>query len=363
MNTFTTWNEYLQNELPRVAALLVPYEITLSKDQPHTKGERFLMQALTTTSGKKLILLGTDTKTGRKILIKATSDFAGTQELEHERQCRSLLHSMKFSYESFHSPKELYFIKTNDYTIFVSEYIEQDSSFLERPLSEQFSFALRALKAQEHTRATTAGHLAQTKRIFGTRNSADYIRMFEAFIIAVQVKQINTIAVLEEACSVLKKNSTRIEQYGNFLTHTDFVPHNFRIEDDTLYLLDFSSLRFGNKHEGWARFLNFMTLYNPELEILLLNYVRENRAPEECESLHLMRLFRLGEIITYYANTLEKSTDNLRILNQARINFWTEVLKAELKNTHVADTVVATYKTLRDQLRSEDEKARQVGLH
>ena len=365
MNNITIWNEYLTLELPKVAALLIPYGITLDKNQPHTMGERFLMQALTTIGGRKLILLGVDTTSGKKVVIKASNDSTGKLELEHERTCRTLLHSMKFSYETFHSPEELYFIKASGYTIFVSEYIEQASSFLNRPLTEQFSFALRALKAQERTRATTAGHLTQTKSVFGTRNSADYVRMFEAFMSAVTSKKIDAaiIATLGRALETLNKNTTRIDQYSNFLTHTDFVPHNFRIKDDILYLLDFSSLRFGNKHESWARFLNFMTLYNPELESLLLAYVEHNRAPEERDSLHLMRLFRLGEIITYYANTLEKSSNNLLALNNERIHFWNEVLQAELQNQRVALGVVEQYKTRRDYLRSEDEKARQIGLH
>lgn len=365
MNNIHTWNEYLTGELPKVALLLAPHKITLDEAQPHTLGERFLMQALTTIGGKKLILLGVDTTSGEKVVIKASSDIAGKLELEHERTCRTLLHSMKFSYALFHSPKELCFINTSGYSIFVTEFIPQTSSFLERPLEEQFLFALRALKAQEHTRATTAGHLAQTKRVFGSRNSDDYVRMFEAFVTTAQKHAVDEdiSATLQTACRVLKENQERIEQYSNFLTHTDFVPHNFRIKDDTVYLLDFSSLRFGNKHEGWARFLNFMTLYNPELESLLLDYIRKNRASEEHESLHLMRLFRLGEIITYYINTLEKSTDNLLTLNQARIHFWTEVLQAELKNQPVARDIVEKYAATRDRLRDEDEKIRQIGLH
>jgi thiamine kinase-like enzyme len=162
---------------------------------------------------------------------------------------------------------------------------------------------------------------------------------------------------------VLLKNHSRIDQYGNFLTHTDFVPHNFRIKDGTLYLLDFSSLRFGNKHEGWARFLNFMTLHNRELETLLVSYVKDNRSEEELESLWLMRLFRLGEIITYYVTTLDKSVDNLLTLNQSRVVFWSEVLKAELRNERVAESIVEEYRQQRDQLRTEEEKVRQVGLH
>ena len=76
-----------------------------------------------------------------------------------------------------------------------------------------------------------------------------------------------------------------------------------------------------------------------------------------------MRLFRLGEIVAYYTGTLKKSDGTLHNLNEARVAFWTEVLKAELTGNRVSDAIVTTYKQTRDQLRSEDEKKRQIGLH
>lgn len=359
------WKKYLENELPVISRLLLPHHITLLPDQPHVKGERFLIQALTTIGGKKLILLGTNTKTNRKVVIKATNDYQGKEELKHERKCRSLLHTMKFSYENFHSPKELLFIETEGYVLYVGDFIEQSCSFLERPLSEQFDFSLRALKAQEQTRATTAKHIREVKNVFGTRTSEDYLMMVRGFL-----RKIAESGEFDEAYSLVKKiqlelelNQERIEQYCGFLTHTDFVPHNFRINNNTLYLLDFSSLRFGNKHESWARFLNFMTLYNPELELHLSKYVKENRSVEEKESLHLMRLFRLTELIAYYVGTLDRSADTLRELNTTRVRFWTAVLQAELTNTTVSSDIVEKYKATRDLLRSTDEKQRQIGLH
>lgn len=361
----TTWNEYVKTELPKISQILSLYGITLAEHQPHTQGERFLMQAVTTIGGEKLILIGEETITKKNVVIKATTHGMGREELLHERACRTLLHKLSFSYDSFQSPAELFFIEKSGYTIFVTEYIEQTMSFLERPIEEQFTFALKALKAQERTRATTAKHLKQIKRVFGSRNSEEYLKMFEAFVMTCKQRKVafDIIQLLEEAKVTLMQKQERIEQYGNFLTHTDFVPHNFRIKGNELFLLDFSSLRFGNKHEGWARFLNFMTLYNRDLETLLITYVEKNRSPEERESLQLMRLFRLGEIITYYVTTLDKSTDSLLALNQSRINFWSEVLKAELTNTRVSETVVKQYCQQRDRLRSKEEKVRQIGLH
>ncbi len=366
MNTSETdWKKYLENELPIVRSILLEFGIHLAEEQPHIKGERFLIQALTTLGGKKLILLGEDTRTKKPVVIKATNDPGGMQELLHERTCRSLLHDINFSYDSFHSPKEYYFIKKKGYVISVSEFIEQTSSFLDRPLPEQFSFALRALKAQELTRATTATHLKKVARVFGTRTSDTYRSMLQGFVSAVGETGEFEVAIsrIKKVQSLFAERSMRVEQYCGFLTHTDFVPHNFRIRDGVLYLLDFSSLRFGNKHEGWARFLNFMTLYNRDLEELLTRYIRENRSPEEQESLHLLRLFRLAELITYYVGTLKKSSGTLFELNQARVHFWSDVLEAELISEIVSDARVAEYITLRDRLRSDEEIQRQQNLH
>ena len=52
IHTETSWNEYLKSELPKIAVFIAPYGITLNDDQPHTRGERFLMQALTTIGGQ-----------------------------------------------------------------------------------------------------------------------------------------------------------------------------------------------------------------------------------------------------------------------------------------------------------------------
>lgn len=361
----TEWERYTGEEIPKIAALIAPYHLTLFSDQPHIKGERFLMQALTTIGGRKLILLGLNTETDEPVVIKASRERAGRDELHHERKCRNLLHQMKFSYESFHSPKEVLFTDTEGYTIFVSAFVPQTVSFLERPLREQFDYALRGLKAQERTRATTAKHFAQIKNVFGTRTHHEYISQSAGFLKSATDLHApaTTLALLERTHQKIIASQQRIEQYCGFLTHTDFVPHNIRIFDDTLYLLDFSSLLFGNKHESWARFLNFMTLYNRDLETWLLEYIEHNRAPEEQESLHLMRLYRLEEIIVYYLNTLTKSEGNLLALNTARVKFWSDVLLAELDDIRVSDAVVEQYRRTRDTLRSESEKERQIGLH
>lgn len=348
-------------ELTTVTNILGALGYTLAPEQPHISGERFLMQAMTTVAGQKFILIGTDI-TGLPVVIKATCDPAGKAEINHERQCRQHINQLNFAYDLFAVPDELLHIEADGYLINIQRFIPQDRPFLDRPIKEQFDYALRAFTAQEHSRATTGNHVAHIRRIFGLMTTADYLQTFGTFAETNRGDDV-IHTTLTEAYTMLQHNQTYITQYSNFLTHTDFVPHNFRINNEKLYLLDFSAIRFGNKHESWARFLNFMTLYHPALETAFLEYFTHNRAPEEYESLHLMRLFRLGEIITYYRRTITKSTGNLRTLNEARITFWHEVLKAELQHDRIADRIRTEYTTLRDTLRSEDEKKRQKGLH
>lgn len=360
----TAWDTYLATELTSLAPILATYGFTLDATQPHTIGERFLMQAVTTVGGQKLILRGTDIS-GNPVIIKATRDSVGKNEINHERLCRSLINELEFAYNVFAAPAELLHLETADFVINIQTYIEQDTTFLERSLQEQFTFALTAFKAQEHSRATTGGHVRHISKTFGYKTSTDYLTLGTQFMTDTSVLPDTHSArtLIPSVIAQLQSNSQRIEQYCGFLTHTDFVPHNFRIKNDQLYLLDFSAIRFGNKHEGWARFLNFMTLYNPELENALLVYVENNRAAEERESLQLMRLFRLIELITYYTKTLNRSENELLTLNTSRIQFWTDVLAAELQNTRVPREVVSIYQTTRDTLRSDEEKRRQQGLH
>ena len=106
-----------------------------------------------------------------------------------------------------------------------------------------------------------------------------------------------------------------------------------------------------------------MTLYNPPLQKALEKYVQDNRTQEETISLRMMRIYRLGEIIWYYTQTLQKSSDDLLKLNTERVHFWSKVLSYVLPDQEVPDHVIAAYTTIRDALRSHDEKKRQQGLH
>lgn len=360
-----SWVDYCSSKLSEITPLLQDRGYSLDEDQPHLGGERYLMQAVTTKSGKKLILLAKNTK-GQRMVIKVTDDPDGVKELEHERTCRAMLKRIRFAYEVFFTPEEVDYFSKNNTTFSIQRFIAQESSFLKRNIEEQFDLSLKAFKAQESAHATTYRHRKIAGRTFGVRDSKDYLDAFTSFVEGIRSAHYEEKALyhrLEKALNRLEIGSVVIEQYCGFLTHTDFVPHNFRVKDGNIYLLDHSSIRFGNKYEGWARFLNFMALYNPELERLLTEYVHNNRTSEEHEALHLMRIYRLGEIIWYYIKTLDKSEGDLKKLNADRITFWSEVLAATLKKEFVSNEVRETYITTRDSLRSDEEKMRQIDLH
>jgi len=360
------WQEYKKRELEQFTPLLTKLGFVLDTQQPHIGGERFLMQALTTASGKKLVLLGRRSSDNARVVIKATRDAQGMDELVRERKNRAFLQKIKFAYQGFFSPEEVLFIKKRSLVVSIQKFIECDRPFLERTLREQFSLALKAFKTQESTHATTYGHERAIRKIFEVLEVKAYLRKYEEFqnIIAAQFPH-NTYLrdQLTEGEKLFERNQHTIDQYCGFLTHTDFVPHNFRVVRENIYLFDHSALRFGNKYEGWARFLNFMALYNPALEEALILYVAYNRTAEELLSLKLMRVYRLGEIICYYTKTLSRCSGNLALLNAKRVQFWAALLHAVLHDSALSPEIRATYQRERDALRSHEEKERQIGLH
>lgn len=357
------WETYAAREIKAVAPLLLGHGYTLDDEQPHVAGERYVMRAVTTTSGKKLVLIGRHIKTNDRVIIKISSDAEGRKELEHERRAKELLNRLRFAYDVFFTPRELLFVREDVYTIAIYEFIEQERPFLERTLEEQFTFALWAFKAQEGAHATANRHQRLIRGVFETYASATYRARFNEFQTTTLAFSPSAAPLLDEVGALLGENEEIVDRYGKFLVHTDFVPHNFRIKSGAFYLLDFSSLRFGNKYEGWARFLNFMALYNPALEQALTKYVARNRSTGEQESLHVMRLYRLTELVAFYVSTLSRAEGSLKELNTARIYFWLAVLEATLNHTPLPDKVREEYKKLRDSLRSDEEKQRQKDLH
>ncbi len=355
-----SWQEFCKNELAILNPLLIKLGFALEETQIHLGGERSVI------SGKKLVLMGYRVNDGKRVIIKASTHPDGKKELTHGHVCRTLLDQIQFAYTVFLSPEELVWHEEQGCLISISAYIEQSSTFLERPFKEQFFLALKAFETQESAHATTYEHARAIRGTFGLFEVRDYLQQFSQYrdtILKGLPEQKEVIALLERAATLLESSQARIEQYNGFLTHTDFVPHNVRIVDRDIYLLDHSAIRFGNKYEGWARFLNFMLLYHRELEQALITYVEKNRSSEEREALQLMRVYRLTELIAYYVKRLPKTEGDLHALDEARVFFWIDVLRSLLDQTLLPQERITAYQTLRDSLRSDEEKKRQQKLH
>jgi hypothetical protein len=349
------WETYRDAEFPRAREALVRMGYWLPDVQPHLSGERYLL------SGKKLVLLATRIKDGAQVVAKVSSDAKGRKEIEREHECRTTLHALSFAYFPFHSPQEYEYRVEDGCRIVVTEFIAEEQGFLTRPFEEQFFLALGALKTQEGVQATTYAHTRTVKGVFGMESVDTYLKAFDEYTKSAITDEVRH--AMQNARDFLTKERQQIERYSGFLTHTDFVPHNFRIKEKQLYLLDHTSLAFGNKYESWARLMNYMVLYNRQLELALHDYVRLNRTPEELTTLRAMRAYKLGFLIAFYIAELAKTNGDLRALAEARIAFWAEVLEGIVSDTPVSDARIAAYKEARDRLRSPEEKERQKALN
>ncbi len=354
------WQKRYESELEIIAPSLQELNIVLEDSQVHIGGERYFI------NNKKLVLIGKDINHQNRVAIKVGLNEDSIREICDEKKCRDVLKKINFASYVFLSPQEVAFIKQSNFAMLITVYIEQEHTFLERPLEEQFFLAIKTFEAQEGLHATTYEHANVISKTFGIWKAKNYLEAFNLYqqqIISNLPDNHKLKNLLARTYKFLSDNSEIVDLYSGFLVHWDFVPHNIRVVGRDVYFLDHSSMRFGNKYESWARFINFMILYNPELEQILVDYVENNRSKEELLSLQLMRVFRLAELIKYYVDTLKNLSDNLLILNKKRIDFWSNALEAVLRNQSIRKEIIDEYRATRDSLRSEDEKQRQKNLH
>jgi hypothetical protein len=358
--TKDAWEAYRDAELITLTKVSTELGFRLDPEQVHIHGERYLQ------SGFKLVLTAVRISDNKRVIIKGSSHTLGKQELVYEHERRELLHSLPFAYQAFHSPQELAFIERNGLVLAVTEFINEEQGFLRNSLEDQFFLALNAFKTQEGVHATTAGHARIVRKAFESIGARDYLEAFSGYENTIQAacpENTELLTTVRACTAFLNEYKKIIDGYCGFLTHTDFVPHNLRVSGGLLYLLDYTSLVFGNKYESWARFLNYMALYHPALEHALSEYVRLNRSEYEFLSLRLMRIYKLGFLLNFYAESLPRTSGDLRVLTEKRIAFWHQAAKALLKNEQLPSSVVETYKKERDALRSEEEKHRQQILN
>lgn len=358
-NTKEVWAMYKEKELERLDPIIRSLGYGLDHDQIHTIGERHLM------SGFKLVLNAKNKETQQKFIIKASTHNDGIREIEHEHEARKIINNIKFAYRNFLLPKEVLYVRKNNLAISVSSYIEQKKSLLEHSLEEQFFLTLRALEMQEGTHLTTRFHVKKIDRCFGVVRAKDYLDLIldhQKKINNNNPQNIELTNALDCALLFFKSNILAVEKYSDFLTHSDFVPHNIRIVDNDMYLLDHTAIQFGNKYESWARLINYLTIYNQNLEIALSSYVKNSREDDEYLSLRLMRIFKICFLLNFYSESLKKTEENLQVLTQVRVNFWTKSLLAVLDDKPLDQGIIREYKKERDALRSDEEIIRQKSL-
>ncbi|USN91815.1 MAG: hypothetical protein H6782_02995 [Candidatus Nomurabacteria bacterium] len=348
------WEIYTKTELSILGPLLAKQGIELDYNQPHISGERFLM------SGKKVVLIGKSIDSGERLIIKSSADVSGIGEIEKERLVRQTLEKLPFAYSPLLAPKERWFDKNDNRIIVVTEFIDQPKPYLSLPLIEQFDLAIQAFRMLESAHVTTAGHKKIIKNIFSIWSAESYQK--QAILFAQEVKSDEVVKTLQDCLAELSNRHEDIERYCGFLTHDDFALHNFRFRDKVIYLIDQSSLIFGNKHESWARFLNYMLLYNRELGQALLQYLKDNVAEEELASLRLLRIYKVMELLNYYSKATNQSGGDVLALSKRRIVFWHYVLIQLLTGKAIEESAITSYQKDRDRLRSEEEVARQREL-
>jgi hypothetical protein len=260
-------------------------------------------------------------------------------------------------------PEELLFAKAGKFVVIVSEFIEESKAFFEHMDEEQFFLSLGVFKMFESIHSTAYSHSKIVRSVWKNWGAREYLGAFSKY----SMNCISADPTLRDEMLLAEKfltdNAINIERYSDFLTHEDFVPHNFRVVGNDVYLLDHTAILFGNKYESVARFLNYLCLYNLKLERWITKYIRENRREGEYLSLRLMRVFKLGELLQFYTGSLNKTEGNLHLLTKERISFWKNILLNILDDKPVSEELVNEYKKKRDALRSEEEKRRQRELH
>lgn len=359
-----SWEHYRHDELRHAVPVLGSLGYILDESQVHAGGERYLMTGARDVGGggKKLVLSGIRVSDGARVIIKVSSDPEGQREIERERSTRATLNNIRFAQHAFHVPREFLHERFGPLLVSITEYIKEDDPLLGRKTNEQFFLMMQAIESLEGVHATTSAHTNMIRETYGMVSAREYLREFERFRSAACAQaQDNDVLkdLFARAASFLEEHKTLIERYCGFLTHADFVPNNIRISGRTIYLLDSASLRFGNKYESLARLLNWFVHQHPALERMFVEFIRTNRGEEEYLDLRLMRIYKLGYLLMYYAAALHKSDGALRELTQARLTFWSAVMQALLEDRAVSDEALSAYLEARDRLRSRDEIARQ----
>ncbi|MDP9104825.1 MAG: hypothetical protein M3N49_02730 [Candidatus Eremiobacteraeota bacterium] len=354
--TDRSWLAYCADELDRGLPLLRRSGFRLDAAQVHLGGERFLTAAV-----RKLVLTGERERDGMRVVMKISSREDGIREIEQERSVRALLEELDFTTSGVFWSQEIFFEKRDGFTISATSYIEQDLPFTDRSLDQQFTMAVRGLDAQSAVQLRTHPAAAAIESTLGVDARPKYLASFAGNCEVAKSRcpeRHRMLAVIHEASELFTNGASIAAPYLGFLTHTDFVPHNFRISDRKFFLLDLASIRIGNKHESWARFVNNALFSSRDLEQAMIRRVRVTEGEAAYANLRLMRIYKGIFLLQIFARSLDVTTGNLHLLCEKRVTFWTEILAAILADMPVAAELVADFVRERDALRSAEEYRR-----
>ncbi len=327
--------------------------ITLDPTQLNIGGERELM------SPDKMVLTGVRNTQGDRVILKCSNGASGTKEIVAEHTIRETLKHFSFSEKKILMPEEFFYGVIDGYQVSVTAFIEQEKVFTEYDLEEQFSMSVSALQAQESLHIDTQDKSDVIGDVFTPHTPLFYIENYSELQKNILGVMPQSETILTAGYTFLTENLPTLKTFDRYLIHSDFVPHNFRIHDKELYVLDFVSFRLANKYESWARFINFMEIHSPLLVPKLFLYVKSNRGADEYHALRLMRTYKTCFILNYYADILKNTEGDLRELTEARLVFWLAVLDSVIRDTDLSEETRQQYYEIRDRLRTDAEKARQ----
>lgn len=344
-----------QKEINSLSKLVSTIGFELEAEQPHIDGERFL------ASPEKYVLVGKRKKDGLKAIIKASSFALAKKEIKTEKRVRDIISSFAPFKKAILIPKEVFFGKKKQYQIFVTEYIPQEKVFISLPFKKQFETIVETFNKREVLNGKTFKAVQSMYKDFPFLKTEGYLDNFKKFQNSV-LEKYRTPGIEEamgEAYKYIRANAATIDQQCEHLVHSDFAPHNFRVNGDQLYTLDCSAFLFGHKYEELARLLNYMVIHNPLLEKKIKNHILKTGGANEYLNLRLMRIYKIQFLLKFYTQALSKTTEDLLALTTHRVEFWEEVLRCVMQDRDLDSKILQVYLNNRDNLRSEEEKKRQ----
>lgn len=347
-------DQTINNAVQKIGQILLFMGFRLEDYQPHVTGERKI-KSLT-----KLVLLGQD-KRGRRVIVKTSDKSGEKRKIEQEKKIRQELEKISAVSKNILIPRQIFYGRRNGFLLLITEFIDQPKIFVAHNLKEQFEMIRRAIEGHELI------NLKEFRKTVGKRHTCPIFT--EKKYLRELNKQINFInknykdAKLRQTLMTAKKvfatNTSLTAKYSGYLVHDDFCPHNFRVNNGKIYLLDYNAANLGNKYITWARLLNYMVLHNSKLERQILGHFKKNLTPEGLECLRVFRIYKTVFLIMYYVKTSKKTSGNLLKLTKVRINFWHNFLKKLIENKSLAKKELGEYIKQRDSLRSGEEKKRQ----